>query len=581
MARFNPQAFLAGMQSLMAPQQQADQQIAQMRMQQMDRAREQENALNQRMLQGQQMRLQQVESDRATERFALDREAAARQKKIDERNTKAFDLGQDKERTAAVEKLRAPILEKQTAYDAAVSNYNKALQNPNLISRADWNKVTGDLTTAASALNNAYNASKFFLPFMSPQFKLDDAALGTAPQVISPLSREDAIRQFRSKLPAAPTSGVQKTDVGIPGTGIDVPPPTEPATQTASGMSFMDMISPMSMGAGVSAPSYIGAVAPPKTLKGTPPKPAAVTYTPPPPRKRLYPQPTESFLDPKDLEAVQALVTGYEGFAAKNFRGDVFDKNIDNKWNDFLSDPNVMKRYLAPTARTLRAVYGDDIANSILSEFETQVLEQIGQKALMPTALVDNLTKLEQGRLGLSEDQKKAAHEADMRPLRKEELIATIAKLKAAAGGGGKGAVEWKYSDENSAQRLAGSFGLPAMQTLNKFIDEHKQKLDALNAEDPDVFEKNKKTAGTKTQKMQAAYDDAVAARATILGIQQRLRSLTGNPNKFYPALKTASYTKGLKTPEVQQLLYGVDVYGTDDSGSGGGGLDPFDLNRR
>jgi hypothetical protein len=320
MARFNPQAFLAGMQSLMAPQQQADQQIAQMRMQQMDRAREQENALNQRMLQGQQMRLQQVESDRATERFALDREAAARQKKIDERNTKAFDLGQDKERTGAVEKLRAPILEKQTAYDAAVSNYNKALQNPNLISRADWNKVTGDLTTAASALNNAYNASKFFLPFMSPQFKLDEAALGAAPQVISPLSREDAIRQFRFKSPAAPATGVQKTDVGIPGTGIDVPPPTEPATQTASGMSFMDMISPMSMGAGVSVPSYIGAVAPPKTLKGTPPKPAPVTYTPPPPRKRLYAQPTESFLDPKDLEAVQALVTGYEGFAAKNLK---------------------------------------------------------------------------------------------------------------------------------------------------------------------------------------------------------------------------------------------------------------------
>lgn len=581
MARFNPQAFLAGMQSLIAPQQQADQQIAQMRMQQMDRTRENENAVNQRMQQGQQMRIQQDEATRAGARFDLEKAAAERQKLIDERNTTAFDLAQGEKRTGAVKELRTPIIEKQTAYDAALSKYNVALQNPNLVSRADWNKITGDLTSAGSALNNAYTSAKGFLPFMAPQLKLDETAIGALPTIVVPTTREEAIRKYRSGKPAGTvteTEPVKKTDAGVTGTGVDLPPPAP--VNTAAGTSLLDMIAPGAMGAGVTTPAYLGAVAPPKTLKGKPAavKPPAVTYTPPPPRQRIYPQPAESFLAPEDIQTVQELIKGFATFTRGNFRGKIDDPNFNNKWHDFVTNPTVMKQFLAPIVRSYRSMYGDDVANAVFAEFETQVLEQAGPKALMPTDLVDNLVKLEAGMVGLKEDKAKAAHEATMRPLRIEEINATIAKLRAAANGG-KGGTEWKNSDKNSALRLAGAFGSTAIATLAGFIADHKKKIDDKRALDPNTFDGLANTPGTETYKMQKAYNDAVAARGKIIKIQTQLRKLASDPNAFYKLYQNVSITDGLQTPEVQNLLAGVDVYGAGDIGTDGGGVGDYDLN--
>jgi hypothetical protein len=581
MARFNPQAFLAGMQSLIAPQQQADQQVAQMRMQQMDRTRENENTVNQRMQQGQQMRIQQDEATRAGERFSLERAAAERQKLIDERNTTAFDLAQGEKRTGAVKELRNPITEKQTLYDAALSKYNTALQNPNLISRADWNKITSELTSAGSALNNAYNSAKGFLPFMAPQLKLDETAIGSLPTIVVPTTREEAIRKYRSGKPVdtvTATEPVKKTDAGVTGTGVDLPPP--PPVNTAAGIDLLGMIAPGAMGAGVTTPEYLGAVAPPKTLKGKPPavKPAPVTYTPPPPRQRIYPQPSESFLAPEDIQTVQELIKGFAIFTRGNFRGKIDDPNFNNKWHDFVTDPTVMKQFLAPIVRSYRSTHGDDVANAVFAEFETQVLEQAGPKALMPTDLVDNLVKLESGMLGLTEDKAKAKQEAIMRPLREEEIRATIAKLKAAVGGG-KGGTEWKNSDKNSALRLAGAFGSTAIAVLTPFIANHKKTIDEKRALDPTTFDGLANTPGTGQYRMQKAHDDAVAARGKIIKIQTQLRRLASDPSAFYKLYQNVSITDGLRTTDVQNLLAGVDVYGGEDIGTDGGGLGDYDLN--
>jgi hypothetical protein len=503
MARFNPQAFIAGMQSLLSPQQQADQQVAQMRMQQMDKARENEALLNQRMLQGEQLGIQRTEAERAGQRFNLEKEAAQRQKDADERAADAFNLGIDEKRVEALGFLRKPIKDAETVYETKLATYNQALANPNIVNKADWNKITGELIAAGTAYKNAYNTAISTLPYMSQRFKFDTSAAGVAPTIISPVTRDETILKTRprktdTKLPPAPPvpTEVGSVEPTVDPTLVDksaAPVPVASLMQQSpatGGINPLALLAPANLGVGVNAPP-VGATK--KTIPAIKKPIAPPTLPPEKPRERLFQLNPEVNLDPSMRTIVRELQSGYKTFAASYFNVKPSDRNFAEKWHRHINSPELMMRFLAGTARDLRETYGDVDTAQILGEFEQGVLDSIGKQALVPTAVTDALLTTEKKGLDVDAARSEAEWLKKYRPLQEKEILARIAKYDAAVGKGASKAEAWTFSDRNSATRLAETYASDLVKNVRQFMGDYKKVLDELagnvvSQEEKDTF---------------------------------------------------------------------------------------------
>jgi len=599
MARFNPQAFIAGMQSLLTPQQQAQQQVQQMRMQQMDKARENEALVNARQLQNEQLGIQREEAKRAGERFQLDKDAAERQKAIDDRNKKLFDIGLDEKRTEALGFLRKPIDEAKKNYETKLAIYNAALANPNVVNRADWNKISSELTAAATAYTGAYNDATRTLPYVSPQFKLDASALGEAPTTISPISRDDAIRKNIKPKPIStgappppPPAGVQTGAVEPSVDPALVEKPTQPVPVASlmsqvpqdAGVSPLTLLAPASLGVGVSAPP-VGATK--KTLpvgKNAKVAPKPVAPVPVPPRQRLFEPMPDVYLDPKEIEIVNNLTTGYKTFTQSYFGVPPSDEKFAEKWNAFVNDPTVMSRYLAGVDRELKYAYGEDVAKKILADFEQNILDSVGKRALVPTALRDTLLTTEKKGLEVDAAKAEAKFLSDYRPKQLAEMDARIAKHNAAIAKGATKDEAWTYSDRNSATRLAENFGSDLTKTIRQYMTETKRKIDEFRQTDPERWAELVKDPKSGVGKMQQGYNQAVALIGRINAHKQSLRQSIENPNRFYKLLQQNVIT-GVTHDELKGLVTTTPLF-TDEPGGRpqlqtpqGDVIDDFDTN--
>jgi hypothetical protein len=593
MARFNPQAFLAGMQSLIAPQQQADQQIAQMRMQQMDRARENESLINQRQMQGEQLGIQRAEAERAGQRFTLEQEAAKRQKEADDRNKDVFDLSIDEKKVEALGFLRKPVSDAKAAYDAKLAIYNNALANPNIVNKPDWNKISNELTTAATAYKGAYNTAVSTLPYMSRRFGFDETALGAAPETVLPISRDEAILKTRprkagSQLPPAPPV---PTEVGAVKPSVDpaiveqggAPVPVASLMQqppATGGMNPLTLLSPVSLGIGVNAPP-VGATK--KTIPVAKKPIAPPTLPPVKPRERLFEYNPELNLDPNQRTIVRTLQDGYKAFAASYFNVRPSDKNFNEKWHRHINNPELMTRFLAGTARDLRENYGDADAKQMLAEFEQSVLDSIGKQALVPTAVTDALLTTEKKGLDVDAARSEAEWLKKYRPLQEEEMLARIDKYKAAAGKGASKAEAWTFSDRNSATRLAETYASDLVKNVRQFMGEYKKVLDEKRKADSKGFADLVNDGKSEVWKQQRAYNQARDLLARIETHKQKLRASTGDPNRFYALLQNDPRA-GVTAEELKGLITAASLY-NDEAGPrsmlqspDGGQLDDIDL---
>ena len=140
-----------------------------------------------------------------------------------------------------------------------------------------------------------------------------------------------------------------------------------------AGVSPLTLLAPASLGVGVSAPP-VGATK--KTLpvgKNAKVAPKPVAPAPVPPRQRLFEPMPDVYLDPKEIEIVNNLTTGYKTFTQSYFSVPPSDEKFAEKWNAFVNDPTVMSRYLAGVDRELKYAYGEDVAKKILADFEQNI----------------------------------------------------------------------------------------------------------------------------------------------------------------------------------------------------------------
>jgi hypothetical protein len=610
MARFNPQAFLAGMQSLVAPQQQADQQVAQMRMQQMDRAREQENMLNQRMVQGQQMRIQQNEADRATERFGLERDAAARQKVIDKRNLDAAKLGTDKERTAAVAMLTEPVNVAKSKLLAARTKYNNAISRPSAYTRTDFTTIVNNLVEAQGNYKAAFDQQKGILKYVSPSFKLDESVLGTPEVDITPLTYNDAVKALKAAGVAAPAKKVEGEQT-VPGgqspKPIEYIPPTRPAgvkvgtlatdveepMQVASDKSQIDALSllaPTSLGIGVNAPAGIGAVPPSKTVKpvAKPPvkldkngKPIPQKVAAPPPampvrpmRSRLFPDSEDAVLDSNDVKASSELQKGFMDFAISTFNVNPLNKDFKEIWHRHISNPDLMRQYLAPLMTSVKFASPESY-QSVLADFEGSVLNSIGKQARVPVAMEQALLDVAVKRQNLTDAKSEAEYKSDLQPLTLEKLRAEVDYYKS---GGRRAQAASPFKGVPQRVSMAQNFGKPEIVELDKIIKEYS---DAINNAKVTQAERQKYTTDPayKMYGQAQIVKEARSLKAKIMTQRTLLRASAGNEARFMGMIMNFDPIAGVKSQEILNRLYSLPeidtMYDPSSSTSGASSRSP------
>jgi hypothetical protein len=610
MARFNPQAFLAGMQSLMAPQQQADQQIAQMRMQQMDKSRENEALLNQRMLQGKQLQMQEAENTRASERFGLEREAAERQKKADERAGKAGDLALAQQRTGAAEALLKPVSTAKDKLLAARTLYTSAASRPQAYTRADYTKIVNDLVKAQGEYTNAYNTQKGLLKYVAPDLNIDETLFGTPETDIAPLTYNDAVKALRAGgVTGGATKGIQKTDTGVGAVDIEAPVPQEPesaklqrmtpfdsriplASPIASGpvepgsmarpvgpmpevnldpstVDALSLLLPPSLGLGVNTPAGIGAVAPPKaTVKGAKPavklgkdgKPLPAPYVPKPMpprpvRQRVFPEPEEMILAADEEAEAQKIANDYATYVVNTFNLDPLDENFNERYYRYVADPERFKRFTSRYGRSL-GIQFPEAASSILAAAESTVLGQLGNQADVPTALRAALTDVATKTAGLREARDEAAYKKTLRPLTINELKAKIEYYK--NGGSKSGKTVDPFKGIGGRVSAVNQYGRSELIELDKLIQENEAAIKYTKKTRPNDWGKWLADPATETHKQDQIIQEARQIRAKIMTQQNQLRKLIPDAGQFYSAFISFDPVASVKNSVIASRLRAV-----------------------
>ena len=610
MARFNPQAFLAGMQSLLAPQQQAEQQIAQMRMQQMDKARENEALLNQRQLQNEQVRMQREEAVRAGDRFALDKEAAERQKLADERAAKAGNLALDQQRTGAAEALLKPVSTAKDKLLAARTKYNAAASRPQAYSRADYTKIVNDLVEAQGAYSNALSTQKGLLKYVAPDLKIDETLFGTPETDITPLTYNDAVKALRAGgVTGGTTKGVQKTDASAGAVDIEAPIPQEPSLAGLQRMTPFDnreslvspiasapvtpgsmarpvgpmpevnldpstvdalsLLSPATLGVGVNVPAGIGAVAPPKgVVKGAKPavklgkdgKPLPAPYVPKPMpprpvRKRVFPEPEEMILAADEEAEAQKIADAYKTYVVNTFNVDPLDENFNEKYYRFVADPENFKSFTSRFGREL-GIRFPEAASSILAAAESTVLGELGDRAYAPTALRAALTDVATKTATLREARDEAAFKKTMRPLTIEEMRA---KIKYYQSGGARGAkTDDPYKGIEGRTAAARTYGQREISELDSIIKEYEGALNVGKKNNPNKWKEYISNPVYKMYGQQQIVNEARQLKAQILTQQRALRQLIPNKEQFYSAFISFDPVSSIRNTEISQRLRAI-----------------------
>jgi hypothetical protein len=612
MARFNPQAFLAGMQSLMAPQQQAEQQIAQMRTQQMDRARENESLLNQRQMQGEQVRLQRTESDRAGERFNLEKDAADRQKAADKRTQDLQKLQTDAARAEAAKGYTAPVAKAKSALLAARNTYEAAKSRPLSMSRADYLKITTDLTKAQSDYETVLGEQKSLLKYVSPSYGFDETMFGEGLAPITPITWTEAAKAFKDAQ-SGKTGPVKKADSVVDSTtGLVVPsdvaperspemaglqgvprlagdtrltPPSpigagavEPGSMKPpvgsmqslnldpSTMNALSMLAPSSLGVGVSVPAGIGAIAPPKTVGkdgkpavklGKDGKPVPPSYAPNllPPRavrQRVYQESPDMILASDEEAEAQKIASDYATYIVNTFNLNPLDENFNEQYYRYVANPERFKRFTSRYGRALSIGF-PEAAQSILAGAESIMLGQLGNNADVPTALRSALTDVATKTEALKEARSEAEYKRELRPLTIKEMKAKIAYY--ASGGSKSGKTEDPFKGIGGRTSAATMYGRSELIELDKLIQENEAALRKTKKDYPDKWGQWANMGGTETNKQQTIVNEARQVRAKIMTQQRALRQLIPNAAQFYSAFISFDPVSSIKNSDIAMRL--------------------------
>ena len=625
MARFNPQAFLAGMQSLIAPQQQAEQQIAQMRTQQMDRARENESLLNQRQMQGEQVRLQRTESDRAGERLNLERDAAERQKEADKRTKALQKLQTDAARAEAAKSYTAPVAKAKSALLAARNTYEAAKSRPLSMSRADYLKITTDLTKAQSDYETVLGEQKSLLKYVSPSYKFDETMFGEGLAPITPITWAEAAKAFKDAQ-SGKTDPVKKADSVVdPTTGLGVPPdvapiPQEPALAGLQGvprypadvrldpvsliasepvapgsmetpvgsmqsvnlnpstMNALSLLTPSSLGVGVSVPAGIGAVAPPKAVgkekestvvingrtyntrqyydrktgKPVPPPYVPKPMPPRPVRQRVYQESPDMILAADEEAEAQKIASDYATYIVNTFNLNPLDENFNEEYYRYVANPERFKRFTSRYGRALSIGF-PEAAPSILASAESIMLGQLGNNADVPTALRSALTDVATKTETLKDARSEAEYKKILRPLTIEEMKAKIDYYKSGGSKGNK--TEDPFKGIGGRTSAATMYGRSELIELDKLIQENEAALRKTKKDYPDKWGQWANMGGTETNKQQAIVNEARQVRAKIMTQQRALRQLIPNAAQFYSAFISFDPVSSIKNPDIAMRL--------------------------
>jgi hypothetical protein len=583
MARFNPQAFIAGMQSLLTPQQQAQQQVQQMRMQQMNQARENEALINARQLQGEQLGIQRKEAERAGVRFDLEKEANERAKAAEERAKRIQDLQLSGAKTDAAKGFLDPVAKAKSAYTAAQTAYNTAKSRPAAYSRADYLKITNDLTKAQTEYEQELAKQKTLLKYVDPSYGFDETIFGAPIEFTAPLSQADAIKALKDAqagskgtkpAPPPPPPGEEPTKVGMQ--AGPVAPATQVAAAEPAGIDPLRLLAPASLGVGVTASAGIGAVKPPsrnpndyplsqtirvdkngKVMLGKDGKPLPPPYKPPvlPPRgvrQRVYPESPDMFLTADEQEAAGKMLTAYEDYVTRTFNVDPLDANFNEKYYRYISDPNVFKRFTDRYARQL-AISSPESAASILASTESMLLGSIGDKADVPTALRTALMDAETKKAALVEAKEEAAYKKTYRPLTISELKAKIAYYQSGGSRGNKTVDPFKGIGGRVS--AVTQFGRGELIELDKLIQENETALRKTKKDYPVKWKEWAGNSATETYKQQQIVDEARQIRAKILSQQSSLRKLVPDPGKFYSAFISFDPVSSVRNPIIAMRL--------------------------
>ena len=593
MARFNPQAFLSGMQSLMAPQQQADQQVAQMRMQQMDRAREQESALNQRSLQGEQLKIQRDESVRAGERFGLEKEAAGRQKESDERNKKITDLQIDTNKTEAARAFTAPITKARGALTAARTAYNNAKARPLNMTRADYLKITNDVLKAQSDYDEALSEGKTLLKYASPTYGFNDTLFGESITPITPMTFNEAAKAFKdlqSGVKVVPN--VTPTDTKVVPTqsgainnntseslanpkpninpvaagGTNQLPnvdnassmsPRNIATQNSIGpqavnpFAINNIMSLANLGVGQPITAGIEPVKPPSTTSPTMAAPR-VGMPQRKPRIRVYKE-TDNMILASDEEAkAQEIATDYSTYINSTFNGNPTDQDFNEKYYQYVADPDVFKNFTSKYNRGLSIMYPESEL-SILASAESTILGQLGNKTKAPTALRAGLTDVAIKTEGLKDARSEAEFKKTLRPLTIDEMTAKIKYYN--NGGSRSNQIQNPYKGVAGRVSVSTKYGRSEIIELDKLIKDNTDAIRVTKDKDPKAWRRYMTIPASNTYKQQQIVDEAVQLRAKIMTQQDVLRTLVSDESKFYNAFVSMNPLKAIRNKEIAMKL--------------------------
>ena len=615
MARFNPQAFLAGMQSLMAPQQQADQQIAQMRTQQMDRARENESLINQRQMQGEQVRLQRTEAERAGERFGLEKDAAARQKEADERAKTVQQLQLDAAKTEAAKGFTAPVTKAKSALLAARNAYESAKNRPLSMSRADYLKITNDLTKAQSDYDTVLGEQKSLLKYVSPSYQFNETMFGDGLAPITPMTWTEAAKVFKDTQ-SGKTGPVKKADSAVdPSTGVVIPPdpktdlapemaglqgvpnkvgdtrlappspigagavtpgsmktpvgPMQPPSLDTGSMDALSLLMPASLGVGVNVPAGIGAVAPPKPVgkdgkpvvklgkdgKPVPPKYVPAPMPPRPTRRRVYADSPDMILAADEEAEAQKIASDYATYIVNTFNLNPLDENFNEQYYRYVADPERFKNFTSRYGRAL-SIQFPEAAPSILASAESIMLGQLGNKADVPTALRSALTDFATKGEVLKEARSEAEYKKLLRPLTIKEMKAKINYYN--SGGSRSGNAPDPYKGIEGRTRAAQMYGQREISELDNIIKEYEDAIKVGKKNNPNDWKTYVSDPKYKMYGQQQVVNEARAVKAKILTEQRALKKFIPNREQFYSAFISYDPVSSIRNTDISQRLRSI-----------------------
>jgi hypothetical protein len=363
------------------------------------------------------------------------------------------------------------------------------------MSRADYLKITTDLTKAQSDYETVLGEQKSLLKYVSPSYGFDETMFGEGLAPITPITWTEAAKAFKDAQ-SGKTGPVKKADSVVdPTTGQVVSPdvaperspemaglqrvPATPSSPMGTGavkpgsmktpvgpmqsvnldpstMNALSMLTPSSLGVGVSVPAGIGAVAPPKAVgkdgkpvvklgkdgKPVPPPYVPKPMPPRPVRQRVYQESPDMILATDEEAEAQKIASDYSKYIIDTFNMNPLNENFNEEYYRYVADPERFKRFTSRYGRALSIGF-PEAAPSILAGAESIMLGQLGNKADVPTALRAALTDVATKTEGLKEARSEAEYKKTLRPLTIKEMKAKIAYY--ASGGSKSGKTEDPY----------------------------------------------------------------------------------------------------------------------------------------